>query len=227
LRFADTGGVATGSANARNVGLDLVDTPYVAVLDADDRFKPGKLDSLMEALETVPLVSTAIDDVDEAGRHLRFVGEGPDRLLSPARHKFVNFSMDAMIAWDRRITDGRVDRDLPNMTDLELLLQLYRNVPRSFHIGTALHDYVKVTQSLSNGEGVTARMLLAKRKLLDRLRSGYYPMADASGPEGIARFLEISIGAEETYTEALAANPRLLFEDHIEPLLSAASTSET
>lgn len=225
LRFASTNAIGAGAPRARNVALDAIRAPYVAMLDADDRFKPDKLQRVMKALETIPLVSTAIDDVNEAGRHLRYVGDGPDRLLSPTAHKFVNFSMDCMIAWDRRVTDGRVDPAMPNMTDLELLLQLYRTVPRSFHIGTPLHDYVKVSQSMSNGPGVTERMIAAKRKLLKRLNEGYYPMADASGPAGIARFLEISIEAEASYPAALAERPGLLFEDHIEPLLKAASTS--
>ena len=46
-------------------------------------------------------------------------------------------------------------------------------------------------------------------------------MADAAGPAGIARFLELSLAAEETYPAALAATPGLLFEDHLEPLLRA------
>jgi glycosyltransferase involved in cell wall biosynthesis len=226
LHFASTSAVGAGAPRARNVALDALTTPYVAMLDADDRFKPDKLRRVIKALETIPLVSTAIDDVDESGRHLRYIGDGPDRLLSPAEHKFVNFSMDCMIAWDRRLTDGRVDPSIPNMTDIELLLQLYRTVPRSFHIGTPLHDYVKLARSMSNGPGVTERMIAAKRLLLQRLDEGYYPMADASGPAGIARFLEISIAAEASYPAALAERPGLLFEDHIEPLLRAASTSD-
>lgn len=169
LRFASTNAVGAGAPRARNVALDAITTPYVAMLDVDDRFKPEKLRRVMKALETIPLVSTAIDDVDEHEWHLRYVGDGPDRLLSPAAHKFVNFSMDCMIAWDRRVTDGRVDLGFPNMTDLELLLQLYRTVPRSFHIGTPLHDYTKLSQSMSNGPGVTERMIAAKRELLKRL----------------------------------------------------------
>jgi glycosyltransferase involved in cell wall biosynthesis len=227
LHFTSTGRVGAGAGAARNVGLDAIGTPYAAVLDADDRFLPGKLRRCADALETIPLVSTAIDDVDVSGRHLRYVGDGPDRLLSPAQHKFVNLSMDCMVAWDRRITDGRADEALGNMIDLDLLLQLYRTVPRSFHIGTPLHAYTKMAQSLSNGPGVTERMIEAKQTLIQRLRSGFYPMADASGPEGAARFLDISIAAEASYPAALKAQPALLFEDHLEPLLKAASTSAT
>jgi hypothetical protein len=113
------------------------------------------------------------------------------------------------------------------MSDLELLLQLFRRAENCFHIGEPLHDYLKLGVSLSNGPGVTARMVQSKRELLRRLEAGFYPMADRRGPEGMAEFLRISLAAEESYPAALAAEPGLLFEDHIEPRLRAASTSST
>jgi hypothetical protein len=62
-------------------------------------------------------------------------------------------------------------------------------------------------------------MIRSKSELLARLEAGRYPMADPAGAAGIARFLEISLKAEESYPAALAAKPGLLFEDHIEPML--------
>src|SRR5690606_27234214 len=100
-------------------------------------------------------------------------------------------------------------------------MQLYRTVPASFHIGTPVHDYLKVSTSMSNGPGFSEKMIRSKRQLLARIAAGRYPMADASGPGGIARFLEISLRAEESYGDALAATPGLLFEDHLEPMLVA------
>jgi glycosyltransferase involved in cell wall biosynthesis len=223
LKFLSSGTVGGGASHARNAALERISTPFAATLDADDRFKPDKLARSVIALEHHPLVSTAIAEFDAAGAPLRTVGEGPDRELPPATYKWTCLSMDSMIVWDRRQTDGRYDPDLPNMNDLDFLLQLYRTVPAARHLGTPLHDYVKVPVSLSNGPGFTARMIGAKRELLHRLETGFYPMADAAGAEGMASFLRISLTAEETYPAALAAKPGLLFEDHLEPMLSAAS----
>jgi len=191
----------------------------VAILDVDDRFKPRKLEQAVAALQHHAIVSVALDEFDEMDRRLRLVGEGPDRELTPAAYKWTCLSMDSMLVWDRRQTDARYDLELTNMTDLELLLQLYRTVPTSWHLGTPLHDYLKLGVSMSNGPGVTEKMIRSKREILRRLETGFYPMADASGPAGMAEFLRISLRAEETYPDAVAAKRGLLFEDHIEPML--------
>jgi len=223
LKFLSSGAIGGGASRARNVALDQIETEYVAILDADDRFKPGKLEQAVAALQHHAIVSVALEEFDETGRQLRLVGAGPDRELRPARYKWTCLSMDSMILWDRRKTDARYDLELTNMTDLELLLQLYRTVPASWHLGTPLHDYLKLSVSMSNGPGVTDKMIRSKREMLRRLETGFYPMADASGPEGMAEFLRISLRAEESYPAAVAAMPGLLFEDHLEPMLRAAS----
>ena len=86
--------------------------------------------------------------------------------------------MDSMLCWDRRKTDARYDPALPNMTDLDFLLKLWAHVPGGYHLGTPLHDYVKVPTSMSNAPGFTERMIHSKKLILSRLAEGHYPMAD-------------------------------------------------
>jgi len=223
FKFLSSGQVRAGASRARNVALDGIETPYAAVLDADDRFKPRKLELAVAALEHHAIVSTALDVMTDRFEHKRFVGAGPDRALGPGSHKWVNLSMDTMVAWDRRKTDARYDPDLPNLTDLDFLLKLYGTVPASFHLGTPLHDYVKMPVSMSNGPGVTERMIRVKTLLLQRLAEGYYPLADVSGRAGIEAFLRISLEAEKRYDAHLADRPKALFEDHLEPMLADAA----
>ena len=221
IRYLSSGGIGRGASLARNVALDRITAPFVAILDADDRMKPDKLARVVDALAAHPIVTTALDVMTEDFRHLRFVGHGPDRALTAGTHKWVSLSMDSMVAWDRRRTDARYDPTLSNMTDLELLLQLWQRAPSSMHLGTPLHDYIKRSQSMSNGKDVAAGMIRSKTEILRRLRQGYYALSDAD-VAGVAAFLEISLEAEQAYGGAVSANPGLLFEDHLEPRLRAA-----
>jgi glycosyltransferase involved in cell wall biosynthesis len=222
VAFMESGALKAGASSARNVALEAIDTRFAAVLDADDRFKPQKLERAVAALADHPIVTTALDVMSDRFEHRRYVGAGEDRVLPPGEHKWVNLSMDTMIVWDRERCDARYDPDLPNMTDLDFLMKLWRTADRCFHIGDPLHDYVKMPVSMSNGPGVAERMIAVKTLLLDRLASGYYPPADESGREGLRAFLAVSLEAEKHYEAALAARPGLLFEDHLEAMLWAA-----
>jgi glycosyltransferase involved in cell wall biosynthesis len=219
--FASSGGVGRGASNTRNVALDLVDTPYAAILDADDRLKPKKLEQAVAALAGYGIVTTALEVMTTAFSHLRFVGDGANRPLRPGEHKWVNVSMDSMIVWDRRRGDGRYDPGMSNMTDLEFLLQLYRTIPQSYHLGTPLHDYVKRDGSMSNGVDVAAGMIRSKTEILRRVKSGHYGLAEED-VAGLSAFLQVSLDAEAAYGDALAGQPGLLFEDHLGPRLLAA-----
>jgi glycosyltransferase involved in cell wall biosynthesis len=222
IRFLSSGGTGRGASNTRNVALEQITAPYAAILDADDRLKPSKLERAVAALADHAIVTTALDVMTDSFTHLRHVGDGPDRLLTPGAHKWVSLSMDSMLVWDRRRADGRYDPTMSNMTDLEFLLQLYRTAPASFHLGTPLHDYIKRSSSMSNGSNVAAGMIRSKTEILRRLQTGHYGLP-ARDVEGLVAFLTISLAAEARYAAALAAQPGLLFEDHLQPMLAAAA----
>lgn len=65
-----------GVARARNAGLAEVETPYVLVLDADDRLAPGALDVLRATLEAEPKLGFAY------GR-MKFFGDWEGELQFP------------------------------------------------------------------------------------------------------------------------------------------------
>ena len=219
--FLTSGGVGRGASVTRNVALERLETPYAAILDADDRLKPQKLEKAVAALAEFGIVTTALDVMTDDFQHLRFVGDGANRVLTPGEHKWVNLSMDAQVVWDRRRGDGRFDPTMSNMTDLEFLLQLYRTIPESFHIGEPLHDYVKRAGSMSNAKDVTAGMIASKEEIHRRLLGGHYGLSEEN-VAGLVGFLNVSIQAEAAYGAAMAARPGLLFEDHIEPMLAQA-----
>ncbi len=128
FHFLSSGRVGAGASRARNLALDRISAPYVAILDADDRPETAQAGTGCGGAGRSPdRVRRPLDVMDDAATsHLRFVGDGQDRVLTPAAYKFVNLSMDSMIVWDRRRCDARYDLELTNMTDLELLMQLWR-----------------------------------------------------------------------------------------------------
>ena len=221
FRFLSSGRVGAGASRARNLALDRIETPYVAILDADDRMKPRKLELAVAALAEQPIVASALDVMNDHYKRLRLVGNGPDRVLTPGAYKFVNLSMDSMIVWDRRRCDARYDLELSNMTDLELLMQLWRTAGSVHQLGTPQHDYVKVSTSMSNGAGFTEKMIASKKALLQRLENNHYRFAAPGTAEGLIAFLGLSLAAEAAYPMALEETPGLLFEDHLEPMLRA------
>jgi glycosyltransferase involved in cell wall biosynthesis len=73
-----------GVARARNTGLTRVQTPYVLVLDADDRLAPGALAALREQLEADPKLGFAYGRMSFFGDwdgELRFPPYDPYALL--------------------------------------------------------------------------------------------------------------------------------------------------
>ncbi len=218
IRMLDTGKVRSGSSNARNIGLDAARNPICAILDADDFFLPEKLAVMAKGAKEHGLASCALAVTLPDGQVLRHVGAGPDRDLTPQNYKFTNISMDSMLVYDRNRADPRYDPGLPCLTDLDLLLKLFATFPACRHFGTPLHAYVKMPVSVSNGPGVTERMVATKNLMLSRLDEGFYPLAAPHGISGIKAFLQRSLEAEKTYRPDKNA-AIALFEDHLETVL--------
>lgn len=113
LIFTDTGRIGAGAPAARNAGLVAARQDMVAVLDADDRFRPGRLSTL------VPLASdrgAAFDNVavvrDEDGSPLRSLygdGRAPaevdaDVFLATSVPMFPVLRRDVAPGWDEDVT---------------------------------------------------------------------------------------------------------------------------
>lgn len=221
LRYLSTGKLGSGSPPARNIGLDAAQNRFVAGLDADDCMHATKLAEITAALQTHGVVSTALQVVSAKLEPLRTVGVGPNRTLLAGDYKFTNISMDSMLAHDRQQADPRFDSSFVHLSDIEFALNLFAANVGCFHLGAPLHTYVKQPQSISNKSGASAELIVAKKRLLELLDAGHYPLADPNGVAGMIRFYTASLAAEETYEARLVPKPDLLFEDHLETFLSA------
>lgn len=225
IHHTRTGASMLGSPIARNLGLDLAESDWIVILDADDLLHRDKLARARAVLPQYGLISTALTIADAALNPLRTVGTGPDRLLRAGDYKFVNISMDSMLIYNRRQHDPRFDTSMPRLTDIDFLLKLYAHYPVCHHFGTPLHTYVKEPDSVSNRPGASEAVIATKHLLIERLETGYYALPKPEDTEGMLAFWRTSLGAETKYGPRIAKEPDLLFEDHLEPFLKAASTS--
>ena len=216
IQFLSTGVTGSGAAIARNVGLDAARFEYVATLDADDMMHPKKLELAVAQLPNYPLVSCALQLLTHEHKPLRTIGLGGNRILNCQNYKFINFSGDCTIVYDRGVADPRFDPTLFCVNDFDFLLKLFSNIQQSFHFGQVLHAYVKQPVSITKGPGASQKIIQTKQRLLERLASGYYSFADPQSARYFEHFLVRSLAAEVAYEKALRVNPNAIFEDYIE-----------
>lgn len=221
LVFLSTGKIGAGSSAARNAALDTAQNRFGAILDADDYWHPKKLERALNYLPEAGIVSTALQIVDQALVPIRAIGVGDDRVLSVADYKFTNISMDSMLVYDRQRCDARYDESIAHLTDIDFLLKLFGKSTGCFHLGTPLHAYVKEPTAMSNAPGASARLGGTKKRLLERLKTGHYPLDDPEGLGGLVDFYEKSLAAEASFLPVFEKDKTVLFEDHLEQFLTS------
>lgn len=118
-----------GPSSARNVGLEYVDTPFVAFLDSDDRMLPGSLGTMLKALEKLPsdyfgVYGTHIDKSTQ--KHYPygdFDGSVPPALVG--RKHGVAGGVHTYLFKTRCLNEvGNFDESLVNNEDFDLIIRL-------------------------------------------------------------------------------------------------------
>lgn len=221
ISFASTGQVGSGSPVPRNIGLDLAQYDFIAILDADDYMHPRKLELAAKQLQSHTVVSCALQITNSDEQCLRFVGRGPNRILKSGEYKFTMFSSDSMLVYDRRVADPRFDTDLPCVTDVDFLLKLFAKSDYVFHLGAPLHYYVKRTESVTNAPGGSERITATKEMMIKRLLSGHYLFKHEPDRDEVIRFFHCALKAEEHYRDAAAQDGVTLYEDCIQRVVQA------
>jgi glycosyltransferase involved in cell wall biosynthesis len=128
-----------GVARARNVGIGLAETPYVIVLDADDRIMPGALSLLREPLDADPKLGFAY------GR-MRFFGDWEGELRFPPYDPYAllyrhTIGLSALVRRQVLEDTGGFDQAFGQFEDWELWVNALTHGWRGRQIEAVTVDY--------------------------------------------------------------------------------------
>lgn len=128
-----------GVCAARNAGLDRARTPYVLVLDADDRLAAGALDALRPGLDDDPALGFAYGTMRFFGDwegELRFPPYDPYALLH--RH---TIGLSALVRREVIEATGGFDPDFEQFEDWELWLNALAHGWRGRQVDAPVLEY--------------------------------------------------------------------------------------
>jgi len=173
-RVLFTGRTRSGAAVAANVGIAATDSEYVARLDADDRWRPGKLAAQIDYLRTHPEVvglgteGVLIDNQSrEVGTYPTSATLRANRMLM-TRNPFIHSSL--LLRRASLLEIGSYDPSCIRMQDYDLLLRLAMlgdlAILQGPHVEYRIHD--GQTSSRREGFGRLMRTIIRRRRALAR-----------------------------------------------------------
>lgn len=176
--------VSAGPARARNLGIAAAAGAWIAFLDDDDEFKPGKIAVVSRALERLKdKVDVLYHPADIVMRNegVRYVSKprapaGPDDMVRALLVRNIVGGTPMVVARKRTLVDaGAFDASLDALEDYELWVRLARNGARFHLLPAALTRYnqttakASVTQSAAAGLAAFARIEAKYRADYDAL----------------------------------------------------------
>lgn len=214
LVFLSTGKVGGGAPAARNVGLAAARGVLVAPLDADDLYYPERLARL------TPLALEAGAAFDE----VRVVEETSGRTLSHLFGRPADFRLGAaaflrtsvpLMAVARRAGLAPWDPEIELCDDVAFNLRLFDRLGSLPVVAEALREYRVRPGSICHGEDSAARAERGYERLLARLETDGYGLADPALVAEARRAIAAKRALNRAYAEDRAAGRVADFQDFV------------
>jgi len=150
--------ISLGGAGARNVGIQAARGVFVAFLDDDDEWLPGKLAAQLALFGTLPLeycsVDTGFFEIDERRNSKRTIlpalrGDIFEELL--VKHKGRAPKLSSMLCRTAALREvGLFDASLPSRQDLDLYLRLARQYLFDYIAEPLVNKYIHASGRISS-----------------------------------------------------------------------------
>lgn len=140
----------SGVCAARNAGLALAETPYVIVLDADDRLAPGALATMLDALDEHP-------DAGYAYGRMRFFGDWDGVMRMPPYDPYKllfrhTIGLTALMRREVLEATGGFDPAFEEYEDWELWVNALEHGFRGVQVDAVTLEYRRHGQTKHGGD---------------------------------------------------------------------------
>ncbi len=207
IRCISTGGVGTGAAHARNMGLEAARGDLIAALDADDELTPEALEVLVPLAREHGAAYSRIRFLNhDTGVELenmdRLLGSGPvglEDILSSQIHTY------AGIVFDRSRVRARWPEWMQRWEDVYFYVSCFDDLERMYHVAEPHYVYYRREGSICNRPETAREYTDWAVELERRIEQGDSLGLRNEAPRAtFLRFLRSRRVVETSFLEALA-----------------------
>lgn len=226
IQFHTTGCVASGAANARNIGLEHAKGDVIALLDCDDAFEPTYFSDMLPLVKTFGAAVTQIKIIDELSNTLRpnYNITLKDKKILPDQIIRCCFHAMNVAVFDRAKVSHRY-MPLEKNEDYIFLMQVFNAVEcMGYHPHHGYHYYKHPGSStaFSPDANVIAKAFTdVAIDIKQQIRSDKIDFKTHSLKEIVISGLDLYIAAQSYFVERARIDPSVKFNEIIGTFLNA------
>jgi|GEM_PF-2054940 len=209
LKFTSTHKFGSGASNARNKGLEVAQGQYIAVLDADDEFKPQKLSRMIPLVEKYGAAVSDIEIRDNESSLLieNFNKSSNEQFLSPKDLPWICIHTCSVYIYDcSKIPNLTYDNNLPVMEDIVFLMSFFNELEFIGFEREPLHIYYKRQGSACNSSNTHEIFYKSKKAILDKINNGQISIKNDLAKAEVRKIINFTLEVNRIYDEEILKN---------------------